>query len=416
MNHQYLGVNNAIQAVERIPENQGRLGVFWHTQGSGKSYSMIFFSQKVLRKLPGNWTFLVLTDRQELDQQIHQTFQAAGAVTEHQVQAQSAQHLRQLLREDHRHVFTLIHKFRTERGQAHPVLSQRSDIIVMADEAHRTQYDILAQNMRDALPQAAFIGFTATPLLAGEEKTREVFGEYVSIYDYRQSVADRATVPLYYENRIPELQLTNENFNQDMEQLLEQAELDEEQERKLEREFAREYHLITRDDRLEKIAEDVVAHFMGRGHRGKAMVVFIDKATALRMYDKVRKYWLRYMEGLKEELASATDRAQREELQEIIRYMEETDMAVVISPSQNEVEEMQQRGLDILPHRRRMVNEDLAGKFKKADDPFRIVFVCAMWMTGFDVPSCSTIYLDRPMRNHTLMQTIARANRVFRTR
>jgi type I restriction enzyme R subunit len=267
--------------------------------------------------------------------------------------------------------------------------------------------------MRNALPNAAFIGFTGTPLMVGEEKTREVFGDYVSIYNFKQSVDDCATVPLYYENRIPELQLTNENLNEDMEHLLEEAELDEEQEKKLEREFAREYHLITRDDRLEKIAEDIVAHFMGRGHQGKAMVVSIDKATAVRMYDKVQKYWKKYLENLRAKLASCAE-SEREGLEAKIKYMEETDMAVVVSQSQNEIEEMKKKGLDITPHRKRMVAEDLDKKFKDPDDPFRIVFVCAMWMTGFDVPSCSTIYLDKPMRNHTLMQTIARANRVFR--
>jgi type I restriction enzyme R subunit len=293
------------------------------------------------------------------------------------------------------------------------MLSDRPDIIVITDEAHRSQYDIFALNMRNALPNAAFIGFTGTPLMVGEEKTREVFGDYVSIYNFKQSVDDRATVPLYYENRIPELQLTNENLNEDMERLLEEAELDEEQEKKLEREFAREYHLITRDDRLEKIAEDIVAHFMGRGHQGKAMVVSIDKATAVRMYDKVQKYWKRHLEGLRAKLASCAE-SKRDELKAKIKHMEETDMAVVVSQSQNEIEEMKQKGLDITPHRKRIVTEDLDKKFKDPDDPFHIVFVCAMWMTGFDVPSCSTIYLDKPMRNHTLMQTIARANRVFK--
>jgi type I restriction enzyme R subunit len=413
-NHQYLGVNNALKAVERIEANQGRLGVFWHTQGSGKSFSMIFLSQKVFRKLPGNWTFLVVTDRQELDGQIYKEFQAAGAVTEQEVQAESAEHLNQLLREDHRHVFTLIQKFRTEKGQAHPKLSDRSDVIVMTDEAHRTQYDILARNMRSALPAAAFIGFTATPLIAAEEKTREVFGDYVSIYDYQQSVEDHATVPLYYENRIPELQLINENFNAEMEDLLEAAELDEAQEKKLEREFGREYHLLTRDERLEKIAEDIVSHFMGRGYQGKAMVVSVDKATAVRMYDKVKKRWGEYREELEEQLAKSKDDGERKVLEEKIRYMNTTDMAVVVSQAQNEMEDMKKKGLDILPHRKRMVAEDLEKKFKGPADPFRLVFVCAMWMTGFDVPSCSTIYLDKPMRNHTLMQTIARANRVFR--
>lgn len=411
-NHQYLGTNNAIEAIRQIDSNKGKLGVFWHTQGSGKSVSMIFFAQKIFRKIPGNWTFVVVTDRQELDGQIYGKFANTGVVTEERAQATSSAHLRQLLSEDHRYIFTLIHKFRTEEGQRHPVLSERADIIVITDEAHRSQYDTLALNMRTALPNAAFIAFTGTPLIVGEEKTRQVFGEYVSIYDYKQSVDDKATVPLYYENRIPELQLTNENLNEDMERLLEKAELDEEQEKKLEREFAREYHLITRDDRLERVAEDIVTHFAGREYLGKAMVVCVDKATAVKMYDKVKNYWGKHVGELKAQRESI-DAADKPEFEKKVRYLEETDMAVVVSPSQNEIADLREKGVEIAPHRKRMNDEDLATKFKDADDPFRIVFVCAMWMTGFDVPCCSTIYLDKPMRNHTLMQTIARANRVF---
>lgn len=413
-NHQYLGVNNAIQALRDIKRREGRLGVFWHTQGSGKSVSMICFAQKVLRKIPGNWTFVIVTDRQELDHQIYKNFAAAGAVTEQEAQATSSRHLRQLLTEDHRYVFTLIQKFRTERGEAHPVLSERSDIIVITDEAHRSQYDTLALNMRTALPNASFIAFTGTPLIVGEEKTREVFGDYVSVYDFRQSVEDGATVPLYYENRIPELQLTNENLNEDMERLLEEAELDEAQEKELEREFARQYHLVTREERLETIAEDLVRHFTGRGFPGKAMVISIDKATAVRMYDKVQAHWKAEMSRRMDEMAGTLTDEGRLALKERLQFMEATDMAVVVSSSQNEIEEMKSKGLDIVAHRKRMVSEDLETKFKDPDDPFRIVFVCAMWLTGFDAPSCSTIYLDKPMRNHTLMQTIARANRVFK--
>jgi type I restriction enzyme R subunit len=413
-NHQYLGVNSAVGAVQQIRQNQGRLGVFWHTQGSGKSYSMVFFGQKILRTLPGNWTFVIVTDRQELDDQIYKTFAAVGAVTEpeERVHAESGAHLQQLLHEDHRYVFTLIQKFRTDSGAAYPALSDRSDVIVITDEAHRSQYDIFAQNMRSALPNAAFIGFTGTPLMASEEKTREVFGDYISVYDFRQSIEDGATVPLYYENRIPELQLTNEQLNTDMEALLETAELDEAQERKLEREFTREYHLITRDDRLDTIAEDIVAHFMGRGYAGKAMVIAIDKATAVRMYDKVRGHWQRYRDLLVAQLPNASE-ATRQIIAQRVVAMDSTDMAVIVSQAQGELEEFQKKGLDMAPHRRRLVTEDLDTKFKDPNNPLRIVFVCAMWLTGFDVPNCSTIYLDKPMRNHTLMQTIARANRVF---
>jgi type I restriction enzyme R subunit len=413
-NHQYLGVENAMAALREIKNRRGRLGVFWHTQGSGKSISMIFFSQKVFRKVPGNWTFVVVTDRQELDDQIYKTFANAGVITEGHCQAESSKDLRRLLTEDHRFVFTLIHKFRTEDGSPHPVLSQRDDIIVITDEAHRSQYDTLALNMRNALPKASFLAFTGTPLIIGEEKTREVFGDYVSIYNFKQSVDDGATVPLYYENRIPELQLKDERaFKEGMDRLLEEAELDEDQEKKLEREFSREYHLITRDDRLEKIAEDIVEHFTERGQPGKGMVVSIDKATAVKMYDKVRKYWKQKIDRLMKEISKLSG-PEREDVEKKISYMRETDMAVVVSSSQNEVAEMKRKGVDIVPHRQRMVKEDLDTKFKDPDDKFRLVFVCAMWMTGFDVPSCSGIYLDKPMRNHTLMQTIARANRVFK--
>ena len=413
-NHQYLGVENAMAALREIKNRKGRLGVFWHTQGSGKSISMIFFSQKVLRKVPGNWTFVVVTDRQELDDQIYKTFANAGVITEGHCQAESSKDLRRLLTEDHRFVFTLIHKFRTEDGSPHPVLSQRDDIIVITDEAHRSQYDTLALNMRNALPKASFLAFTGTPLIIGEEKTREVFGDYVSIYNFKQSVDDGATVPLYYENRIPELELKDESaFKEGMDRLLEEAELDEAQEKKLEREFSREYHLITRDDRLEKIAEDIVEHFTERGQPGKGMVVSIDKATAVKMYDKVRKYWKQKIDRLMEQMNKLSG-PERQDVEKKISYMRETDMAVVVSSSQNEVAEMRRKGVDIIPHRQRMVKEDLDTKFKDPDDLFRLVFVCAMWMTGFDVPSCSAIYLDKPMRNHTLMQTIARANRVFK--
>ena len=415
-NHQFLGVNNAFHAVRDIRENQGRLGVFWHTQGSGKSYSMIFFSQKVLRKQPGNWSFLVVTDRRALDKQIYKNFSGTSVVTEpeHVVRADSGEHLRTLLREDHRYVFTLIQKFQTERGEVYPALSDRSDVIVMTDEAHRSQYDVLALNMRNALPNAAFLGFTGTPLIAGEAKTKQVFGDYVSIYNFKQSVEDNATVPLFYENRIPEMQLTNQQLQEDMLEIIDSADLDEGQERALEREFAREYQLITREERLDAIGKDIVDHFIGRGFQGKAMAVSIDKAAAVRLYDKVQKHWGAKLTELKMWLFGEEDPEEKAHLEDLINFMEQTDMAVVVSQSQNEIEDLRAKGAEIEPHRRRMLTQDLAKKFKDDEDPLRLVFVCAMWMTGFDVPSCSTIYLDKPMRNHTLMQAIARANRVWK--
>jgi type I restriction enzyme R subunit len=386
--------------------SKNRIGVFWHTQGSGKSYSMVFFAEKVFRKLKGNWTFVVITDRTELDTQIYRTFSTCGAASE-LCQATSASHLRKLLGEDHRYVFTLIHKFRTEPGTLHPVLSERDDIIVLTDEAHRSQYDTLAMNMRTALPKAKFVAFTGTPLIVGEERTREVFGEYVSVYHFRQSVEDGATVPLFYENRTPELQITNPELNEEIYQTIEDAGLDDDQEEKLRKVLGQRYHLITREDRLDAVAKDIVHHFLNRGYQGKAMVVSIDKLTTLRMYEKVRAEWeaekARVLKALEGMAGSHPDFAT---LHARLVNLQETDMAVVVSPGQND-------GPEILPHRERMVKEDLEEKFKNPADPFRLVFVCAMWLTGFDAPSCSTLYLDKPMRGHTLMQTIARANRVY---
>jgi len=414
-NHQFLGVNNAIASMLAARKlGHGRGGVFWQTQGSGKSFSMVFFAQKVLRKVAGNWTFVVVTDRVELDDQIAKTFKATGAVSEaegDQCHAESGAHLRELLRGNHRYVFTLIHKFQTPE-----MLCDRPDVIVLTDEAHRSQYDTLALNMRAALPKALFLAFTGTPLIAGEERTKDVFGDYVSIYDFQQSVEDGATVPLFYENRTPELQLVNPDLNEDIYNLIETAELDPEQEAKLERELGRQYHILTRDDRLETVAKDIVRHFLGRGFVGKAMVVSIDKATALKMHDKVRKHWTAEIERVQTELGHYNLAADRKaELLKRLDVLKTTDMALIVSPGQNEIEQMKKLGLDILPHRKRMVESQppLDEKFKDTDDNLRIVFVCAMWLTGFDAPSCSTVYLDKPMRNHSLMQTIARANRVF---
>ena len=414
-NHQFLGVNNSITSMLTARKlGHGRGGVFWQTQGSGKSFSMVFFAQKVLRKLAGNWTFVVVTDRVELDTQIAKTFKSTGAVSETEggeCHAVSGAHLRELLRGNHRYIFTLIHKFQTPE-----LLCDRPDVIVLTDEAHRSQYDTLALNMRAALPKALFLAFTGTPLIAGEERTKDVFGDYVSIYDFQQSVEDGATVPLFYENRTPELQLINPDLNEDIYNIIEAAELDPEQEAKLERELSRQYHILTRDDRLETVAQDIVRHFLGRGFIGKAIVVSIDKATALKMHDKVRKYWeMEIALAQKQLVGNDFTNEKKNEVRVRLQVLQTTDMALIVSPGQNEIEQMKKHNLDIVPHRQRMVESQppLDEKFKDTEDNLRIVFVCAMWLTGFDAPSCSTVYLDKPMRNHTLMQTIARANRVF---
>lgn len=411
--HQVLGVNRAVEAVRHIESNQGRLGVFWHTQGSGKSLSMVMFAEKVLRRLGGNYTFVIVTDRTELDDQIAGQFASAGALTKdiHQAQAGSRVHLKELLAGNERYVFTLIQKFSTADREPMPVLSERSDIIVMTDEAHRSQYDQLAANMRAALPYASFIGFTGTPLIQGEEScTREVFGDYVSVYDFAQSVRDGATVPLFYEARKPELQLHSDEFREEMDALLDDAMLDEEQEKKLSQQFGRQYTLITAPDRLDKVAEDVALHFAMRGYRGKAMFVAIDKATAVAMHDRVKAEVARLIAQDEERLKTAHE-AEGAAIAERLMWLRELDMAVVVSQGQNEIDDLRKKGLDILPHRERMQREDIEAKFKDPDDPLRLVFVCAMWITGFDVPTIGTVYLDKPMKNHTLMQTIARANR-----
>ena len=409
-NHQFLGVNNAIKNF--VTNKDGKLGVFWHTQGSGKSFSMIFFVQKILWKIKGNWTFLVVTDRKDLDEQIYKNFTSTGAVTEQNVQAESREHLKQLLKEDHRTIFTMIQKFGTEeKGQSFEKISDRDDIIVITDEAHRTQYGTLALNMREALPEAKFIAFTGTPLIKSDEKTKKVFGDYVSKYTFKQSIEDKATVPLYYEARIPEMQITNDELEKDLQNIIDSADFTQEQEEQFEKEYVNLYQVITRDERLDIIAKDVVEHFMNRGFMGKAMYVAIDKATAVKMYDRVQFEWSKYIKKLENKLLKANS-DEKDIIQKEIDYMKETDMAVVVSPSQNEIEQLKQKGVDITPHRKRMKNEDLATKFKDKDDKLRLVFVCAMWVTGFDCPTISTLYLDKILKEHTLMQTIARANRV----
>ncbi|TKG32473.1 type I restriction endonuclease subunit R [Vibrio breoganii] len=414
--HQYLGVNQALSGLSNVKERAGQLGVFWHTQGSGKSFSMVFFCKKAFRKYTGNWTFVLVTDRTDLDDQIYKTFNSAGIVTEN-CQADSGAELKALLGEDHRFVFTLIQKFKGDEKGNFPVLSERDDIIVITDEAHRSQYDSLAMNMRNAMPNASFMAFTGTPLLAGEAKTQEVFGDYISIYNFADAVDDGATLPLYYENRVPEVSVSSDTIGEDIAEILDQADLTEEQETRLETEFSKAYHIITRDDRLETIAADLVEHYINRdpfsdGMLGKAMVVSIDKATTIKMYDKVQLAWNTKLNSLKSQAKYASG-SRLNKLQFQIDHMETTDMAVVVSGGQNDDERLAKKGLDYKPHRERFLKEKIDEKFKDPEDDLRIVFVCAMWLTGFDAPSVSTLYLDKPLKSHTLMQTIARANRVY---
>ncbi len=416
---QYYGVNRAFDNVINRKKLEGKLGVFWHTQGSGKSYSMVFLSQKVLRKLKGNFTFVIVTDRTQLDSQAYDNFANVGTVYEKEVRAESITHLKELLAQDHRQIFTTIQKFQDIPG----AISDREDIIVITDEAHRSQYDRMALNMRKALPNASFIGFTGTPLMAdGEAETVKTFGDYVSVYNFGQSVEDGATVPLYYENRVPHLKNVNENLEEQLGQLLDRYDLDEDEEEKIEQEYSNFYEIITREDRLDTIARDIVQHFVGRGYNGKAMVISIDKKTTFRMYDKVKKEWDRYLAKLRMDLSRTTDEYEHEKLLAKLEEHDNVDMAVMVSlgDNQNEIADMAEFEIDVKPIRERILKKtsndgriiSLEDEFKEPNSNLRIIFVCAMWLTGFDVPNLSTLYLDKPLKNHTLMQTIARANRV----
>ena len=416
-NHQYIGVNKVLDKVKNIRDLQGKLGVFWHTQGSGKSYSMVFIAQKIHRKFGGSYTFLMVTDRTELERQLYDTFTGVGAVKEENVKAKSRDHLRELLKENHRYVFTLIHKFSIDKTKESefPLITDRKNIIVISDEAHRTQAGTFAQNMRfHGIPNASYLGFTGTPIIKEElELTKNIFGEYVSIYDFKRAIEDNATLPLRYLNRGEKLGIENPDLDEKMAEIIENEDLDEDQRRKLEREFKREYPVLTSEKRLDAIAKDVVWHFNDRGYQGKAMFVAIDKPTAVRMYDLMMKYWAEYIDELKEKIKKTTDQQEELQLKRKLEKVEETEVCVVVSSEQNEVDKFRKLGLDIEPHRRKMVERDLEKEFKDEENPFRFAIVCAMWITGFDAPSISTVYLDKPIKGHTLMQTIARANRVF---
>lgn len=400
-NHQFLGVNNAFESFKNKDENKGRLGVFWHTQGSGKSFSMIYLVRKVFRKLTGNFTFVVITDRNDLDGQIYRNFLDTETVKKSDAaQPKNSEEMRKFLGQNKRLVFTLIHKFRYDRGEEYPELSDRDDIIVIVDEAHRTQYKSLAENMRKGLPNANYIAFTGTPLLGRERKTNAWFGEYVSEYNFQQSMDDGATVPLYYQKRVPEVLNQNEELSDEFYELLDEENLDDAQQAKLENYFATEAQIIKRDDRLETIAEDVVKHFPNRGYLGKGIFVAVDKFTAVKMYDKVQRFWKEEIKQLRGKIRIAENEIHKGRLQKQLDYMKRVEMAVVISEEAGEEKKFQAEGLDIKPHRQRMTNLDANGhdvehNFKDEEHPLQIVFVCAMWLTGFDAPTVSTLYLDK---------------------
>lgn len=413
-NHQYLGVNQAVEMYRNREYINGKLGVFWHTQGSGKSYSMLFLAQKIRRKFAGSPTIVVLTDREELNKQISDTFENCGMlgkVKAREFIAQSGEDLITKLKGNPSFIFSLIQKF--NKPDAEPIRPDH-DFVIISDEAHRTQNGIFADNLMHLLPTANRIGFTGTPLLSNDNITARTFGGYVSIYDFKRAVEDKATVPLYYENRGERLQdLQNPEINEEIATALEQAgDMDASQLAKLEREFAKEVHLLTAKKRLRIVAKDFVRHYSDLWTSGKAMMVSYNKVTCVRMYEYAQEYWQKEIALLEEQIAKSTSQQEVQELNRKLKWMQETEMAVVISQEQNEVQTFQKWGLDILPHRAKMEKRELDKEFKDKDSKLRVVFVCAMWLTGFDVKTLSCLYIDKPMKAHTLMQTIARANRV----
>ncbi len=413
-----------VNIVERAHPDLGRLGVFWHTQGSGKSYSMAFFAEKVRRKLPGNFTFLLMTDRDDLDGQIYGTFVGCGIADKETPRASSGANLEKLLKENHTYIFSLIHKFNQDVKPDEPY-SERDDIIVISDEAHRTQAGRLARNMRLALPNAAFIGFTGTPLFKQDEITKRIFGDYVSRYDFKRSEEDGATVKLVYENRGEKLGVSRADLNDRIAQKIEEAELDPDQSALLEKLLGKDYEVITADERLDKIAADFVEHCATRWESGKSLFVCIDKITCARMHQRIIPRWKAKAAAVRsasQEAAKAGREAEAVKLAAQAKWLDETVIEIIISEAQNEVADFKKWGFNIIPHRALMKQGfdapggqrvDVETAFKDPKHEFRVAIVCAMWLTGFDVESLSTLYIDKPMKAHTLMQAIARANRVY---
>jgi type I restriction enzyme R subunit len=380
-----------------------RAGVVWHTQGSGKSFTMLFFAARVIREpAMQNPTLVVLTDRNDLDDQLFGQFQrCADILGQTPVQAASRDKLRELLAvASGGVVFTTIQKFLPEKGEKMPSLSERRNIIVIADEAHRSQYDLidgLARHMRDALPHATFIGFTGTPIEKTDANTRAVFGDYISIYDIQRAVADKATVPIYYESRIAKLGLNASELpklDAEFEEITEGEELTKKE--KLKTKWAALEALVGDPKRIALIATDLVAHFEKRTEAmdGKAMIVCMSRRICVDLYEAIIK--------LRPDWASAKDDDSETEKGKACV------VKVIMTGSAEDGPEWQ-------PHiRNKEKRRKLANRFKDSKDPFKIVIVRDMWLTGFDAPCLHTMYADKPMQGHGLMQAIARVNRVFR--
>jgi len=422
-NHQFIGVNRVLDNVKNIEDLEGKLGVYWHTQGSGKTYSMVFLCEKIHRKFGGAYTFLIVVDRTELENQAYDTFSGVGIANNKNIIAgkkkgiSGRDHLRELLSENHRYVFSLIHKFSIDpdKETEYPLITDRKNIIVISDEAHRTQGGKYARNMRFyGLPNASYLGFTGTPIIKDEEEiTKNIFGEYVSVYDFKRAIEDEATLPLKYLNRGERLNIENPALDERMAEIMEDENLDEDQQKKLAYLFQKEYPILTSEQRLRAIAKDVVWHFNERGYQGKAMFVALDKPTAVRMHTYIMEYWPEYLADLGKQIKKSKDPQEALELQRKYQLVANTEVCVVVSAEQSEVDKFKKMNLDIETHRKKMVERNLEKEFKDEDNPFRLAIVCAMWITGFDAPCVSTVYLDKPIKGHTLMQTIARANRVY---
>lgn len=396
--HQFHAVRHAIHSTVRAagPEGDKRIGVVWHTQGSGKSLTMAFFSGRVvLHKDLQNPTIVVITDRNDLDDQLFGTFSRCHELLRQQpIQAQSRDHLRELLTTASGGViFTTVQKFfPTESERAHPLLSDRRNVILIADEAHRSQYDFIdgfARHMRDALPNASFIGFTGTPIELTDANTRAVFGDYISIYDIEQAVQDGSTVPIYYESRLAMLELDEAQkpkIDDEFEEVTESEEFDSKE--KLKTKWATLESLVGSEQRLKKVAEDLVKHYENRQDvlAGKAMIVCMSRRICVGLYKAIialKPNWHNDEDG-------------------------NGNIKIVMTGSASDPVEWQQH------IRSKTRREELGKRFKDPGDHFQIAIVRDMWLTGFDVPCLHTMYIDKPMRGHGLMQAIARVNRVYR--
>ncbi len=372
--HQYYGVNKTIDSTVRSVggEQDRKIGVFWHTQGSGKSLSMVFYVNKTKRipelKSPA---YVFLTDREDLDDQLFKTFSRTGYSTLAK-RASSIKDLKDKLTHlGSELIFTTIQKFQDD-PDANNVLSERENIIVLTDEAHRTQYSMLAGNVRQALPQASFLGVTGTPLSNHDKNTMRVFGDIVSSYKIGQAVKDKATVPIYYEGRLVPLHLADKFVDSKLDEILGEIVVDEKV--KARKEWAVLEEVVGAPSRIKEIARDVVAHFNNRPINGKAMVVTMSRSIAVAMYNAIK------------EISGSPECAV------IISGMDDFSNQI---QSEHDVKKLEKR-------------------FKKINDPLRLVIVCDMWLTGFDVPNLHTMYLDKPLKNHGLMQAIARVNRVYK--